>query len=66
MRSVLFLVKRKWLMWGTLAVSMILLVFLVRTTKTGLVPDEDTGSVMISMNAKPELRWLKTGVSCKK
>ena len=53
MRSVLFLVKRKWLMWGTLAVSMILLVFLVRTTKTGLVPDEDTGSVMISMNAKP-------------
>lgn len=26
---------------------------LVRTTKTGLVPDEDTGSVMISMNAKP-------------
>lgn len=32
---------------------MILLVFLVRTTKTGLVPDEDTGSVMISMNAKP-------------
>ena len=53
MRSVLFFIKRKWLMWGTITVSMLLLVFLLRTTKTGLIPDEDTGTAMISMNAKP-------------
>lgn len=53
MRSVLFFVKRKWLMWSTVFASILLLAFLMRTTKTGLIPDEDTGTVMISMNAKP-------------
>lgn len=53
MRVVLLFIKRRWLMWGTLVTAMVLLVFLVRTTKTGLIPDEDTGSVMISMSAKP-------------
>jgi hydrophobe/amphiphile efflux-1 (HAE1) family protein len=53
MRVVLLFIKRRWLMWGTLATAMILLVILVRTTKTGLIPDEDTGTVMISMSAKP-------------
>lgn len=52
-RGVLLFIRRKWLTWGILAASVILLVFLVRTTKTGLVPDEDTGTVFVSMNAKP-------------
>lgn len=53
MRGVLLFIKRRWLMWGTLATAMVLLVLLVLHTKTGLVPDEDTGTVMISMNSKP-------------
>ncbi len=53
LRGVLFFVKRKWLMWSTIGLSLVLLVFLIRTTKTGLIPDEDMGSVMVSMNAKP-------------
>lgn len=52
-KGVKIFVKRKWLMWSTLAVSFVLLVFLVKSTKTGLIPDEDTGFVMISMNSKP-------------
>lgn len=52
-QGVLLFVKRRWLMWSTLALSLVLLVFLIRITKTGLVPDEDTGTVMISMNSKP-------------
>ena len=51
--GVLYFIHHKWVMWGTLAVGLVLLVFLVRNTKTGLVPDEDTGTVMVSMNTKP-------------
>lgn len=50
---VLLFIKRKWLMWGTMVVTILLLVFLMQTTKKGLIPDEDTGSVMISMSTKP-------------
>ena len=53
MRLVLFFIRRKWLMWGTMGIAMLLLVFLMQTTKKGLIPDEDTGSVMISMDTKP-------------
>lgn len=52
-RGVVLFIKRRWLMWGTLAAGFVLLAVLVRSTKTGLVPDEDTGMVFISMNAKP-------------
>lgn len=52
-KGVVFFIKRRWLMWGTLAAGILLLVLLVRNTKTGLVPDEDTGTVFISMSAKP-------------
>lgn len=52
-RGVVFFIRHKWLMWSTISVALILFVFLVRITKTGLIPDEDTGSVMISMNSQP-------------
>lgn len=37
MRGVLLFIKRRWLMWGTLATAMVLLVLLV-LHKTGLIP----------------------------
>ncbi len=46
-------IRRKWLMWSTIAVSFILLVGLVRNTKTGLVPQEDMGMVYVCMNTRP-------------
>ena len=41
------------MLWGTVAGSIVLLVVFMGLTKTGLIPDEDTGSVMVSMNTKP-------------
>ena len=52
-RGVLLFIKRRWLMWGTLATALALLVVLVRSTKTGLVPQEDMGMVYVSMNTRP-------------
>lgn len=52
-KGVLLFIKRRWLMWGTLATALALLVVLARTTKTGLVPQEDTGMVYVSLNTRP-------------
>ena len=52
-RGVLYIIHRRWLLWGTIATSFGLLVLLVNITKTGLIPQEDTGTVMVSMNTKP-------------
>lgn len=52
-RAVLYVIHRRWLLWGTVAVSFGLLILLVNVTKTGLIPQEDTGTVMVSMNTKP-------------
>lgn len=60
MRSVVLFMKHKWVMWGTMAVTILLLVLLMQTTKKGLIPDEDTGSVMISMDAKPGTSLMET------
>lgn len=49
-RGVLLFIEKRWLMWGTLAVSLVLLVYFMRTTPTGLIPDEDTGTIMVSLN----------------
>lgn len=52
-RGVVFFIKRRWIMWGTLIAASLLLGLLVRSTKTGLVPQEDTGIVYVSMNTRP-------------
>jgi len=52
-RGVLFFIKRKWLTWTTLAAAVALLVVLMNTTKTGLVPDEDMGTIFVNVNTAP-------------
>ncbi len=49
-RSVIFYARHKTIMWGCLIGSIVLLTFFMNTTKTGLVPDEDTGSVMVNVS----------------
>ncbi|MDE5890680.1 MAG: efflux RND transporter permease subunit, partial [Bacteroidales bacterium] len=51
--GVLFFIRRKWAMWGTVIVSIALLVVLMMNTKTGLVPDEDLGTIMIDITLAP-------------
>lgn len=48
-KGVLFFIKRRWLMWSTLACSIVLLAFLMKTTKTSLVPDEDQGVLFVNV-----------------
>lgn len=49
--GVKFLVKRKWVAWASLGLVVVLLFYLMSTTKTGLVPSEDTGSIFVSLDA---------------
>ena len=46
-----FFVKRKWVAWASLGFVVVLLFYLMSTTKTGLVPSEDTGSIFVSLDA---------------
>lgn len=46
-----FFIKRKWLAWSSLGLATLLLCYLMSTTKTGLVPSEDTGSIFVSLDA---------------
>ncbi|MGM9738032.1 MAG: efflux RND transporter permease subunit [Candidatus Cryptobacteroides sp.] len=45
--------KRKWLCVASVVAALICLFALIRTTKTGLIPDEDTGTVFVSVTAAP-------------
>lgn len=51
--GVLLFIKHKWLMWSTLALAIAALVVLMDTTKTGLVPDEDQGTIMVNVTTAP-------------
>lgn len=48
-KGVLFFIKRKWLTWSLLACSIVVLVLLMKTTKTSLVPDEDQGVLFVNV-----------------
>ena len=52
-RGVIFFVRHKPTMWIAFIVSIGLLAFFMNTTKTGLVPDEDTGSIMVNITTPP-------------
>ncbi len=51
--GVLLFIKHKWLMWSTLGLAIAALVLLMNTTKTGLVPDEDQGTIMVNVTTAP-------------
>ena len=51
--GVMLFIKRKWLMWSTLVLAFAALVVLMNTTKTGLVPDEDQGTIMVNVTTAP-------------
>ncbi|MDO5570986.1 MAG: efflux RND transporter permease subunit [Bacteroidales bacterium] len=48
-KGVLFFIKRRWLSWGLICCSFVILILLVANTKTGLVPDEDQGVVLVNV-----------------
>ena len=50
-KGVKFIISHKWLAWSTLGVSVALLAYMMSVSKTGLVPNEDTGSIFVSVDA---------------
>ena len=51
-RVVLF-IHKKWLSFGLVAASIVLLMFFMKTTPTGMVPNEDTGTIMGAVTLPP-------------
>lgn len=51
--GVKFFFKRKWMAWSGLAIAVVLLVFFMKTTKTGLIPDEDMGTIFVNVTTPP-------------
>ncbi len=52
-KRVLKVIQRPWLTGGAVVVSLVLLVFLMNVTPTGMVPDEDTGTIMGTVTLPP-------------
>ena len=51
--GVMLFIKHNWLMWSTFAIAIAALVLLMNSTKTGLVPDEDQGTIMVNVTTPP-------------
>jgi len=51
--GVKWLFRRKWVVGTALVASMALLAVLMKTTKTGLVPDEDMGCIFMNVTTPP-------------
>lgn len=50
---VLVFIRKKWLVWTTIILTVVLLAFLMKTTKTGFIPDEDTGMFYMDVSTSP-------------
>ena len=51
--GVTFFIRRRWLTVGLMAVAFAGLFILMKTTKTGLVPEEDTGAIYVNVATSP-------------
>lgn len=52
-KGVMFFIHHRWMVWAGLAATIVLLVWMMRTTKTGLVPQEDQGVMMVNVSTSP-------------
>ena len=59
-KGLMYVFHHRWLVWGSLAVAIILLIFLMNTTKTGLVPQEDQGTIMVNIGTSPGNTLVET------
>lgn len=61
-RAVQYFFRRKWMVGVALVIAVVTLFILLKTTKTGLIPDEDTGTVFVSVTASPGSTLAETKV----
>lgn len=53
-------IRKKWLVWSSVGLTVVLLVVLMTTTKTGFVPDEDTGTMYVDVSTPAGYSLAKT------
>ncbi len=51
--GVMYAIRHRWMVWTSLGAAIVGLVILMNTTKTGLVPQEDLGSIMANVGTSP-------------
>lgn len=59
-KGLMFLFHHRWMAWATFGIAIALLVFLMSTTKTGLVPQEDQGVMMVNVSTSPGNTLVET------
>ncbi|MBC8602066.1 efflux RND transporter permease subunit [Parabacteroides acidifaciens] len=59
-KRVLFFIQKKWLAFGTVIGSIALLIFFMEVTPTGMVPNEDTGTIMGAVTLPPGTSMERT------
>lgn len=52
-RGVMWIFRRRWVAWTGMVVGIALFIYLVSTTRTGLVPQEDKGFVQMMVSSSP-------------
>ena len=52
-KGVMFFIHHRWMVWAGLVATIVLLVWMMTTTKTGLVPQEDQGVMMVNVSTSP-------------
>ncbi|MDE5761194.1 MAG: efflux RND transporter permease subunit [Bacteroides sp.] len=52
-KGVMFFIHHRWMVWVSMVVTIVLLVYFMATTKTGLVPQEDQGTIMVNVATSP-------------
>lgn len=65
-RAILFLLRRWWLPAILLSVATCGFFYLLSVTKTGLVPDEDTGTIVVDVQGAPGTSLAQTEKTLKK
>ena len=59
-RGVLFMIRHRWMAWSALVITLFLFGYFIKTTRTGLVPQEDKGNLFISVGISPGSTIEKT------
>ncbi|MCI5581417.1 MAG: efflux RND transporter permease subunit [Phocaeicola plebeius] len=59
-KRVVFFIHKKWLSFGLVGASIVLLVFFMKITPTGMVPNEDTGTIMGAVTLPPGTSQAET------
>lgn len=65
-KGISFFINHKWISFGTVVVSVVLLVFLMKITPSGLVPNEDQGTIFVIVDMPPATSMEKTEAALSK